>query len=113
MGYWEHTYLTADHPFAANIIYYGRYIDDIVIIWDGTLDGILTFVQYCNTNTLGLSFTHVADPETLAFLDLELCHDNETIYAKNFIKPTAGNSFIHYTSCHHPRWVNNISRSQF
>lgn len=113
MGYWEHMYLAADHPHAAHVIYYGRYIDDIVIIWDGTFDDIMTFVQYCNHNSLGLSFTHVADPDTLAFLDLELCHDNKTIYARNFTKPTAGNSFIHYDSCHHPRWVNNIPRSQF
>lgn len=70
MGFWEHMYLTANHPFAAHVIYYGRYIDDIVIIWDGSSQDINAFVQYCNQNS-GLSFTHVADPNTLAFLDLE------------------------------------------
>lgn len=69
IGFWEHMYLTTNHLFAAPVIYYGHYIDDIVIIWDA-------FVQYWDHNSLGLPFTHVADPNTLAILDLELCHDN-------------------------------------
>lgn len=98
MGFWEHLYLSTNHPFAAHVIYYGRYIDDIVIIWGGTPQEIDTFVQYCNQIPLDLSFTHVLDPNSVAFLDLELCHDNGAIYAKNFIKPTAGNSFIYFDS---------------
>lgn len=94
-------------------MYYSQYIDGIVIIWDGTFDDIVAFVQYCNRNTLDLSFTYVADPNTQAFLDLELCYDNGIIYAKKFMKPTAGNSFIHYDSCHHPRSVSIIPCSQF
>lgn len=35
MGYWEQLYITWNNPFAAHVVYYGRYVDNIVIIWDG------------------------------------------------------------------------------
>lgn len=67
--------------------------------------------RFCNQNSSVLSFTHVAHPNTLAFLDLELCHDNGAIYAKKILNllqeiPVSN-------SCHHPRWVSNIPCSQF
>lgn len=113
MGYWELQYISHNNPFAAHIIYYGRYIDDIILIWEGTSESIESFVKHCNCNSLGLSFTHVIDPEKLIFLDLELFHSESEIHATNFVKPTAGNSYIHYQSCHHPTWINNIPKSQF
>lgn len=69
MGYWELQYVLYNNPFAAHIIYYGRYIDDIVIIWDGPKESVDPFVEHCNHNSLGLSFTHVQDSNKLAFLD--------------------------------------------
>lgn len=113
MGLWELEYVTDNHPFASQVIYYGHYIDDIIIIWDGSTDSVEQFISYCNTNPLGISFTHVTDPEWLAFLDLEGCHDGHTIHASNYVKPTAGNSFLNYKSCHHPKCINNIPKSQF
>lgn len=49
----------------------------------------------------------------LAFLDLELFHYENTICAQNYTKSTSGNSYLHFNSCHHPRWVKNIPKSQF
>lgn len=113
MGYWELLHIDHNNPFATHVVYSGWYMDDIIIIWDGSPQLIDSFVHHCNNNTLGLSFTHVSAQESLAFLDLELCHKDRSIYTKNFVKPTAGNSYLHYSSCHHPRWVNNIPRSQY
>lgn len=112
MGLWELEYVSDQNPFASQVVYYRRYIDDI-IIWDGSIDSGDKFLSYCNTNSLGISFSHVTDPEKLAFLDLELCHDGTTIHASNYVKPTASNSFIHYRSCHLRKWINNIPKSQF
>lgn len=113
MGLWENKHIWNNNPFTPHIIFYGRYIDDVVIIWDGTEDLVQTFVEHCNNNDMGLSFTSVSDPNTLAFLDLLLSHDDHTIHSQNYINPTAGNSYLHYKSCHHPRWKNNIPKSQF
>lgn len=49
----------------------------------------------------------------MAFLDLELSHYNSDIIAKGYTKPSAGNSFLHYQSCHFPKWIDNIPKSQF
>lgn len=113
MGYWERQYISHNNPFIANIILFGRYINDIVIIWDGTIDSLVQFVSHCNHNNLGLSFTHVVNPDRLAFLDLELYHSDSCKDVTNYLKPTAGNSFIPYQSCHHPRWISDIPRSHF
>ena len=58
-------------------------------------------------------FSFVWNQETLAFLDLELCHEHNNIFVRNYTKPTAGNSYLHYDSCHHPLWVKNIPKGQF
>lgn len=47
--------------------------------------------------TMGITFTHVTDPEKLAFLDLEICHDGTIIHASTYVKPTAGNFFFSTT----------------
>lgn len=62
---------------------------------------------------MGLSFTSVHDSTHLTFLDLDLYHENGCIHVKNHYKPTAGNSYLHYHSCHHPRWLNNVPKIQF
>lgn len=53
------------------------------------------------------------DPESICFLDLELFHINNLFTANNYRKPTAGYSFLHYSSSHHPRWVKYVPKSQF
>lgn len=90
--------------------FHGRYIDNI---WDepGVLVG--EFLLYCNTNNLGLSPTPVKDNETLAFLDLEMYHEGNLIFAKNYTKHNTGNVFLYFISCHHPQWIQNIPKRQF
>ena len=113
IGYWENNYIYRNNPFSANIAYFGRYIDDIIIIWDGPQETIPLFIDHCNSNLYGLSFTSASNPISMTFLDLELGHDGHSIWAKNYTKPTAGNSYLHFKSCHLPSWKNNIPNSQF
>lgn len=113
MGYWEEGYIWANNPFAEHIVFFGRYIDDILLIWGGGPDVFPSFVAHCNANPSGFSFTHVRDPNELAFLDLVLTHDHSVIVTKNHIKPTSGNSYLYFDSCHHPTWKQNIPRGQF
>lgn len=37
MGYWEKNYIWYNNSFLANIVFFGRYIDNIIVIWDGLL----------------------------------------------------------------------------
>lgn len=54
MGFWEEHSIWTDNPFMRHLVFYGRYIDDVFIIWDGDANSFLSFVAYCNTNDLGL-----------------------------------------------------------
>lgn len=74
MGFWENQYVYNNNPFSANIIFFERYFDNLIIIWDGTPDLINLFVKHCNDNTYGLSLTYESNQTSLAFLDLRLGH---------------------------------------
>lgn len=41
MAYWEENHIWHNNPFGANIVYYGRFLDNI--IWDG----LLPLVEEC------------------------------------------------------------------
>lgn len=105
MDFGENNHIHKNNPFAANIVFFWRYIDDFIIIWD---DLITSFVQHCNNNTYGLSVTN---PSTIDFLDLELGHNGHRIWAKKYTKPTAGNSYLHFKCCHYPKWTKNIPKA--
>ncbi|XP_077336748.1 transducin beta-like protein 2 isoform X2 [Lithobates pipiens] len=55
----------------------------------------------------------VWNKDSLAFLDLELNHEHDKIFAHNYTKLTAGNSYLHFDSCYHPQWVKNMPKGQF
>lgn len=75
---------------------------------------VIEFVTYCNSNSFGIKFTHVVDAKSLVFLDLELAwHMDGNITSKTHFKETAGNSYCHWDSCHHPKWKENTPYSQF
>lgn len=113
MGLWEEFFLWNNNPFLRHIIYYGRYIDDVLLIWNGVKHLFMSFVAHCNGNDPGLCFTHVIDPDSLVFLDLELLHDADSFFTRSHIKPVGGNFHLHFDSCHHPACKNNIPKGQF
>lgn len=113
MGHWEERAIWNNNTYAKNMIFYGRYIDDFIIIWEGDELTLAVFFQYCNKNDLGIEFTMVQDREKLLFLDLELSHEDGEIHSKTHFKPTAGNSYVHRKSCHLSRWKDKISQSRF
>ncbi|XP_040212777.1 uncharacterized protein LOC120943503 [Rana temporaria] len=113
MGLWENRHICQNNPYLKHLIFYERFINDIIIIWDGAGDVIDDLVSHCNNNPYGLSFTSVTDRDKLAFLDLDLYHINNEIHAKNYFKPTTGNSLLHYKGCHYRKWKDNIPKGQF
>lgn len=113
MGLWETSCVRDHNFFAEHLVFYGRSIDDIIVIWDGPNHTIQDFVTHCNSNNFGLSFTSGTNTTSLCFLGLELSHLESTMIAKNYTKPTDGNSFLLFSSCHSPRWLKNVQKSQF
>lgn len=71
MGWWYKSCIWRSNPFASQIVFYRRFIDDVIVIWDGPPFSFSPFVQYCKKNNMGISFTHVHDTQTLVFLNLK------------------------------------------
>lgn len=114
MGFWEEGHIWRNNSFSRHLVYYGRFIDDIIIIWDGPPDMVPTFVEYCNTNPFNVRFTYLLNPKNLVFLDLVLSWDEDgNITSKTHFKGTTGNSYLHYRSCHLQSWKQNMPYSQF
>lgn len=90
---------------------YKRYIDYILLIWEGPQDGLINFLKQLNNSEYGLSFTGEWSMDQIHFLDLFRMEGK--IYTKTYFKDTDHNSYISMTSCHHHRWIYNTQSSQF
>lgn len=114
MGYWEHFNIWSHNPYGVKLVLYARYIDDILIIWNGTEEQLEGFLHHCQNNQYGICFTHVLASHSLIVLDLELrsTHDG-SILSKMHFKPSAGNSYLHANTNHHPCWIKNVAFGQF
>ncbi|CAH2294788.1 Hypothetical predicted protein [Pelobates cultripes] len=59
-------------PFQANIAFYRRFIDDIIMIWNGTPDSTTQMLETINHLDTPVLLTMTIDPYTVDFLDIRL-----------------------------------------
>lgn len=102
MAWWEEIYIYNDNnPFVKGLGWYGRYIDDDLIVWQGNVSAIPALTQYLNCNPLNLKFVLSAQGDNIHFLDLCLTGTLlEGVRSTSFRKPTAGNAILHFNSFH-------------
>lgn len=112
MSYWENCRIWEEQSLRSKPAPLCQiYIEDILIIWDGTDLNLEDFLEHCANNLLGILFTHVIDAHHLVFLDLELSSDIEGhILSKTHFKSKACNLYLHAQSNHHPRWIRNVPK---
>ncbi|CAH2329928.1 Hypothetical predicted protein, partial [Pelobates cultripes] len=113
LDFWEKNFIWTNNPFDANLVFWRRYIDDILFIWKGSESNLLDFINYINSNQVNLIFSPVFSQNEINFLDLTIFIEDEKIKTKTFFKPTDANSFINTESNHHPNWLRGVPRSQF
>ncbi|KAJ1127337.1 hypothetical protein NDU88_005740 [Pleurodeles waltl] len=60
MGQFEKKHLWSNCPLnlTEHILYWGRYIDDILAIWSGNVSDLNILIEHLNTNDFNLVFTH-------------------------------------------------------
>ena len=110
MDMWE-----AEHIYGQNIPqlrHYRRYIDDLIILWDGTEDSLETFIEELNNNRFGITFTGSWHNQSVDYLDLQIFKHNGELCTRTFFKKTDRNGYISTSSCHHPQWIGNIPKGQ-
>ncbi len=93
------------------LIYLGRYIDDLVGIWNGPLATIPNVFR--DTVDDSLKLTYVFGGNKLEALDLLIMLEPDgSLYTSLFRKPTDGHQFLHYESAHPPSLKRSLPFSQ-
>lgn len=115
MGHWEEKYIyNPSNPFLSKIILWRRYIDDILLIWNGTAEELERFVIYANSVDSHLSFTEEHSVVSVNFLDLTIYKDaGNTLQSTIFRKPLSRNTLLKADSNHPSVLKRNIPVGQF
>ncbi|XP_056423852.1 uncharacterized protein LOC130362821 [Hyla sarda] len=115
LGLWERTLFTSDTcPLAEKVLSWGRYIDDILFIWQGTLDELEQFMDALNNNNLNIHLTHKVNKTNIEFLDIQIQADaNGFIQTNLHRKSTSANTVLHASSAHPTHLIRNIPIGQF
>lgn len=84
-----------------------RYIDDVLMIWTGTVTDLHTFMTQLNINQRNIRLTYNFDRTSLPFLDLLITLQDGHLFTRTFRKETSANTLLSAT-CHHAHWLRNI-----
>ena len=95
--------------------YYGRFIDDIFMIWEHGIDKLKEFVDHMNSQHPTIKFTHEFSENQLSFLDTTVVidHNINQVYTKLYTKPADTHSYLHWTSSHYHSCKVNDPYGQF
>lgn len=88
-------------PLAKNLVYWYRYVDDVLILWRGTTRQLSTFHKQLNALHKNIKFTlEIEQENTINYLDLKITRDNNRHRFAIYHKPTHTDMTIHNTSSH-------------
>uniref|UniRef100_A0A803K2L1 Reverse transcriptase domain-containing protein n=1 Tax=Xenopus tropicalis TaxID=8364 RepID=A0A803K2L1_XENTR len=114
MGWWEESHIYGGSSlYSSNIVFYKRYVDDLLFIWRGSESEFGHFLGYLNYNTLNLRFTSEFSRDSISFLDLKLTVSGSSVVTTVFRKPCSGNSLLRADSCHPFHMFKGIPLGQF
>ena len=82
-----------------------RYIDDILVAWDGDQESLNEFVRYLNNAHPTIKFTYECSDSTVDFLDLTLYkgprfNTDNKLDTKPYFKSTNKFQYLMYSSAH-------------
>lgn len=112
---WERSvFLGEASPRVEHIHLWGRYIDDIIFLWQGFNEGLTQLMHSLNINDYNIRLTYKTSKTKMEFLDV-LCEvDTEGfIHSDLYRKDTSVNSFLHARSAHPKHLIDNIPTGQF
>ena len=115
LGYWEERFiLNPINPWFNCITYYGRYIDDLLFIFDGSETQLKDFHGYLNSLNANIQLTMEYSQETINFLDLTIYKDDTgKLHTTIYRKEMARNTLLMANSFHPTHLIENIPFGQF
>ncbi len=100
--------------FINKIIWWGRYIDDIIVLFAGSEKELLDFHAYINSSNENLRLNLEYDKNEIHFLDLTIRKDAQgNLHTSVYRKSTDQNTILHRESFHPPWLIKNIPYGQF
>ncbi|CAJ0948663.1 unnamed protein product [Ranitomeya imitator] len=113
MGYWERQIFQEEEWDSHAIQGWSRYIDDILFIWDDSVNKLPLAMTKLNQNACNIKLTYNFGKK-VEFLDLDIrVLEDGRIVTNVFRKPTATNTLLHASSAHHRSTINGIPTGQF
>lgn len=114
MGLFEKEHvLNPVNPFYSQIRFYKRFIDDIFLIMESTVDELTEFHNYLNSCNEHLKFTVEYDRHSISFLDVRVYREEDQIKTDLFRKPTDRNTILRGDSFHPSPLLKSLPVSQF
>lgn len=78
LGLWEiGIFLNELAPLVENIQFWGRYIDDIMFVWQGSLEDLEELMTTLNRNNLNIKLSYKASRNRIIFLDVLFQIEND------------------------------------
>lgn len=97
----ESTYITDNNPFHSNVLFWFRYVDDCLVLFDGNDTILNQFLNYLNSLHSKINFTlEIESNDCIAFLDLLISKKHGHFEYEIYRKPTQTDSIIPNHSCH-------------
>lgn len=115
VGLWEEKYIfNSSNPFRDDVMFFKRYIDDILCVFIGSEESLFQFRDYLNHMYPSLKFTMEHSTDQIHFLDLLISVNEERTWNTTiFRKETDRNTILHAQS-HLPKSLKeNIPYGQF
>ena len=91
---------------------YLRYIDDIFMVWTGTIDQLTNFKESINLTHDSIKFTFEQSKTEINFLDTTVYIRESMLYTLTFKKPTDRANYLQNTSYHPNTLKKNIPYGQ-
>ncbi|XP_053575468.1 uncharacterized protein LOC128664684 [Bombina bombina] len=114
LGAWESDIFERhSDTFNNKVLMWVRYVDDVLVLWDGSVEEFHDFVHELNHNDRNIILTSETNKTELNFLDITIKKEGLKIVTENFRKKNATNSILHADSGHPVHLIKGIPYGQF
>ena len=91
-------------------LYFGRYKDDCLVLWDGTDEKLQKLYNLIKTRNQDLKSTVEIGNQSIFFVDLKISIVGNKLTTNVYSKPVGSHLYIHADSCHKKISIKGIQR---
>ena len=113
--YLEYFDYMAMNGFRIKPTFYRRYLDDLIIIWPGTLEELKEYNEFLNNIIPDITVTLKSHESQIDFLDTTIYRskeNNSKLFTKVFFKETDSHQLLHTSSFHPKHTCTGVLKSQ-